>query len=174
MFRHRLGDARLATVETGLLGVRRGPDVPGWEIPGRYLEFLRDGEPWRLVDVVRHNDEDVRSLARLLVHVDQSYGDDERWPEAPPGDLAGLARAFMQERRDEAALACLDAAIAGLGRVEATRAGRLAEEAGRYGVERGPARPSHPLRPDDDDRRGLAGRPAGTPRRTMDRAATRR
>ncbi|NJD29857.1 MAG: hypothetical protein FIA92_16390 [Chloroflexi bacterium] len=111
MFRHRLGDARLATVETGLLGLRRGPDVPGWEIPGRYLEFLRDGEPWRLVDVVRHNDEDVRSLARLLIHVDRGYAEPARWPEAPVGDLAGLARTFAREARLDEALACLDAAL---------------------------------------------------------------
>ena len=94
VFRHRMTDARLGSVESELLGLRRHGDVPGWEIPGRYLDFLRFGEPGPLVDVVRHNDEDVRSLARLLVHVDRGYADGERWHEAPPGDLAGLARAF--------------------------------------------------------------------------------
>ncbi len=112
VFRHRLTDARLASVETELLGLRRHGDVAGWEIPTRYLEFLRWGEPGPLVDVVRHNDEDVRSLARLLVHVDRGYADGERWSEAPPGDLAGLARAFAQEGRHEEALDCLDTAIA--------------------------------------------------------------
>jgi hypothetical protein len=114
VFRHRMPDARLASVESELLGLRRGADVAGWEIPGRYLEFLRDGEPGRLVDVLRHNDEDVRSLARLLVHLDRDYADGERWREAPPGDLAGLARAFSRDRRDEEALACLDVALAAL------------------------------------------------------------
>ena len=105
-------DARLASVESELLGLRRGADVAGWEIPGRYLDYLRWGEPGPLVDVVRHNDEDVRSLARLLVHVDRGYADGERWREAPPGDLAGLARAFDGEGRHEEALGCLDAALA--------------------------------------------------------------
>ena len=152
LFRHRLGDARLETVETGLLGLRRGPDVPGWEIPGRYLEFLRDGEPWRLVDVVRHNDEDVRSLARLLVHVDRAYGDEGRWAEAPPGDLAGLSRAYAREARHEEALACLDAALAGLDRSP------VADVADALAVER--ARPSHAARPDDE--------PWWSPRRPAD------
>ncbi len=151
VFRHRLADARLATVEADLLGVRRGPDVPGWEIPGRYLEFLRDGEPWRLVDVVRHNDEDVRSLARLLVHVDRTYGDGTRWSEAPPGDLAGLARAFIRERRDGDALACLDAALDGLRRAPAPAPAQRSPD---------PRRPSHGVRPEDE--------PWWSPRRPAD------
>lgn len=112
VFRHRMADARLASVEAELLGVRRHGDIPGWEIPGRYLDYLRFGEPGPLVDVVRHNDEDVRSLGRLLVHVDRGYADSERWREAPAGDLAGLARAFAGEGRHDDALRCLDAALA--------------------------------------------------------------
>jgi hypothetical protein len=111
MFRHRMTDARLASVESELLGVRRHGDVAGWEIPTRYLDYLRSGEPAPLVDVVRHNDEDVRSLARLLVHVDRGYADGERRREAPPGDLAGLSRAFSREGRHEEALGCLDVAL---------------------------------------------------------------
>jgi tetratricopeptide (TPR) repeat protein len=111
VFRHRMTDARLASVEYELLGLRRHADVAGWEIPSRYLDYLRFGKPGPLVDVVRHNDEDVRSLARLLVHVDRGYADEARWPEAPPGDLAGLARAFAREGRHESALGCIDAAL---------------------------------------------------------------
>jgi len=112
MFRHRMTDARLASVEGELLGLHRYADVAGWEIPSRYLDYLRFGEPGPLVDVVRHNDEDVRSLARLLVHVDRGYADEARWAEAPPGDLAGLARAFSREGRHESALGCIEAALA--------------------------------------------------------------
>jgi hypothetical protein len=111
VFKHRMPDARLRSAETVLLGLRRVGDVEGWEIPARYLDFLRSGEPTRLLDVVRHNDEDVRSLARLLVHVDQGYADRERWSEAPAGDLAGLARAFSSHGRIGEALACIEAAI---------------------------------------------------------------
>jgi hypothetical protein len=112
VFRHRMTDARLASVEAELLGLRRHADVAGWEIPSRYLDYLRFGEPGPLLEVVRHNDEDVRSLARLLVHIDRDYADEGRWPEAPSGDLAGLARAFSREGRHESALACIDAALA--------------------------------------------------------------
>lgn len=113
LFRHRMPDARLQTAEAHLLGLRRHDDVPGWEIPARYLQFLRDGEPARLIDIARHNDEDVRSLARLLAYIEVRLGDATARRNAPPGDLAGLARAFAGQRRFEEALACIDAATAG-------------------------------------------------------------
>jgi hypothetical protein len=111
LFRHRMDDARLGTVERMLLGVVRHDDVDGWEIPGRYLGFLRGGPAQPLAAVVRHNDEDVRSLARLLVRLEQDLGDASARAAAPRGDLAGLARAFRRERRLEEAVACLDAAL---------------------------------------------------------------
>ncbi len=111
IFRHRLPDARLRTVERELLGVERDRDVDGWEIPGRYLSFLRDGRTDGLVEVVRHNDEDVRSLARLLVHIADRLGDPERRRQALTGDLAALAAAYRRERRDQAALDCLEDAL---------------------------------------------------------------
>jgi hypothetical protein len=111
IFRHRLTDARLRTVELSLLGVRRIGDVEGWEIPGRYFDVLRGGSPTALVDVVRHNDEDVRSLARLLVEFERGFGDDDARRRADPGDLAGLGRAFARERRLDEALDCLELAV---------------------------------------------------------------
>ena len=110
--RGRMDDARLGTVERTLLGVVRHDDVDGWEIPGRYLGFLRGGPAQPLAAVVRHNDEDVRSLARLLVRLERELGDGAVRARAPRGDLAGLARAFRRERRLEEAVACLDAALA--------------------------------------------------------------
>jgi len=158
VFRHRMPDARLGTVESVLLGLRRHADVGGWEIPARYLEFLRFGEPAALLEVVRHNDEDVRSLARLLVHVDRGYADGERWAEAPAGDLAGLARAYAGAGRHEEALACLESAIAG-SRSQRLAGPRLADprlgagQAGQGGAiavrDVGPA-VSYRSDPDDD------------------------
>jgi RNase H-like protein len=112
VFRHRMTNARLRTVEQELLGLTRAEDVEGWEIPGRYIEFLRGGPATLLADVVRHNDEDVVSLARVLAHVEHGFGDAEVRSSAHHGDLAGFARAFARERRLEEALACLDSALA--------------------------------------------------------------
>jgi hypothetical protein len=148
VFKHRMPDARLASVESVLLGLDRHGDVAGWEIPGRYIEFLRTGEPTALLDVVHHNDEDVRSLARLVVHVDRGYADGERWSEAPPGDLAGLARAFMGAGRHHEALSCVETAIESSRRpAPQPAAHRIAEH--RWGVPV-MATPAHLADPDDD------------------------
>ncbi len=112
LFRHRLGDARLSTVERELLGVQRRGDVGGWEIPGRYLDFVRGGSAAPLAPVLAHNAEDVASLARLLAHLDARYADPDRRPLAPAGDLLALGRAYTRERRHADALACLDDADA--------------------------------------------------------------
>ena len=68
-------NARLRTAEAELLGLHRHGDVDGGEIPERYLGFLRGGPAENLVAVVRHNDQDVRSLARLLGHIEGALGD---------------------------------------------------------------------------------------------------
>ena len=108
--------------ERTLLGAVRHDDVDGWEIPGRYLGFLRGGPAEPLRAVVRHNDEDVRSLARLLVLLDAGYASRAGRRSAPTGDLAGLARAFSKEHRHGEALDCLDEA---LGRAPAATAAAI-------------------------------------------------
>jgi hypothetical protein len=112
LFRHRLGDARLQTVEREMLGVHREEDVAGWEIPDRFLAFVRGGPAEPIAAIATHNAEDVRSLGRLLRHLDVHYADADRRPFAPAGDLFALARAFALAKRFDDALACLGAAEA--------------------------------------------------------------
>jgi len=110
LFRHRLGDARLQTVEREMLGIHRQDDVAGWEIPDRFLAFVRGGPADPVGAIVAHNGEDVRSLARILQHLDAEYGDHERRRLAPAGDLFALARGYARERRLDEALGCLEVA----------------------------------------------------------------
>jgi hypothetical protein len=112
VFRHRMDDARLRTVEEQLLGITRFGDVGGWEIPAIYLDVLRGGPVEPLAGVVIHNEKDVRSLGLLLAHVEHRLAAREGRGDAPRGDLAGLARAYARDRRHEEALACLDDALA--------------------------------------------------------------
>ena len=110
LFRHRLPDARLQTVERHLLRRHRAPDIPSCEIPAVYHSFLRGGPAGPVRVVARHNAEDVVTLGRILAHLDRGYGEGEvrRW--APPGDLMRLARLFRHEGRIEEAVACLEIA----------------------------------------------------------------
>ncbi|HEX7950830.1 MAG TPA: ribonuclease H-like domain-containing protein [Candidatus Limnocylindrales bacterium] len=135
LFRHRMDDARLRTAEAQLLGLHRIGDVDGSEIPGRYLRFLRTGMPDELVEVVRHNDQDVRSLARLLGHLEVQLGNPDRRAGVPAGDLAGLARAFTSEHRLGEALACLDDAVARADPIAPTSDVGIAPNPARHGEE---------------------------------------
>jgi uncharacterized protein len=110
IFRHRLPDARLQTVERHLLRRHRAPDIPSWEIPAAYHSFLRGGTAAPIRVIARHNAEDVVTLGRILAHVERGYGEGEvrRW--APPGDLMRLARLYRHEGRIDEAVACLEIA----------------------------------------------------------------
>ncbi len=110
LFRHRLPDARLQTVERHLLRRHRAPDIPSWEIPAVYHSFLRGGPAGPIRVVARHNAEDVVTLGRILALLERGYGEGEvrRW--APPGDLIRLARLFRHEGRIDEAVACLEIA----------------------------------------------------------------
>jgi tetratricopeptide (TPR) repeat protein len=111
LWRHRLRDARLATVEAGICGVRRHDDLPGEQIPARYFGYLRTGRGELLHDVVEHNRQDIVSLARLLVELGERLGSDEGRLRAHPGDLAGLGRAYLRRRRFDEALSCYETAV---------------------------------------------------------------
>jgi uncharacterized protein YprB with RNaseH-like and TPR domain len=56
---------RLSTLERTLFGVRRLGDVPGYEIPSRYFDFMRSGDASPLEPVLEHNRLDLISLAAL-------------------------------------------------------------------------------------------------------------
>ena len=64
----------LIALEQHILGVGRVGDVPGFEIPGRYFQFVRSGDAGPLADVLEHNRLDLLSLAALtarLLHLVQ-------------------------------------------------------------------------------------------------------
>lgn len=66
-FRGILPDCRLATLEAHMSGAPRVGDVPGWEIPARYHDAVRRGDPSGLAGVFLHNALDLVTLGRLFV-----------------------------------------------------------------------------------------------------------
>ncbi len=115
LWKHRLPDARLASVEAAICGVRRSHDLPGALAPTKYLDYLRSGHGSHLRDVLIHNRQDVISMALLLRVLARDLAPAGSAGPAPrsvhPGDLGGLGRAYARNRLDEAALACFDAAL---------------------------------------------------------------
>jgi uncharacterized protein YprB with RNaseH-like and TPR domain len=65
-WRGELPDCRLQTLEMRICRRRRSGDVPGEQIPGLYHDFVRHGDPYRLVPVFHHNLLDVITMGEVL------------------------------------------------------------------------------------------------------------
>ena len=71
LWKSLLESCSLGTLESEVLGITREEDVPGSEVPERYFEYLRTGDPSGLGAVFAHHASDIVSLAHLLRHVEE-------------------------------------------------------------------------------------------------------
>lgn len=65
-WKESLPNCRLQTLEWHVLRRRRAGDVSGAEIPGLYHDYVKRGEPHRLLPVFHHNLLDVVAMAELI------------------------------------------------------------------------------------------------------------
>jgi hypothetical protein len=94
IFRPRLPDCALQTIEQAVLDLHRADDLPGSLIPSRYFAWLRNGDPHVLDPVFTHNRQDVVSMALLLARFEAVLrGSDDLHPL----DRFGRAR-FLEVR----------------------------------------------------------------------------
>lgn len=110
LFRRPLGGARLADVESGVLGVRRTSDCPGSEVPARYFGYLRGGSPDILAEVLDHNAQDVVSLALLEAELCRLRAGG--WRDAPVLDPRGMALELLRAGAVDDALELVESAQA--------------------------------------------------------------
>jgi uncharacterized protein YprB with RNaseH-like and TPR domain len=128
LWRERLPDCRLGTVEQNVLRFHRTDDLPGALIPAVYFDYLRRKHPGELPRVFEHNRHDILSLAALTGWVAEAA---TRAPagDVEPDELAGLG--LLWEARDaERGEACFRRALAS-GLAGAGRARLLARLAWR-------------------------------------------
>lgn len=76
-WRYRLADCRLQTLELWVCRRRRAGDVPSEEVPGLYHDFVRRGDPYRLVPVFHHNLLDVITMHEILRALCRPLGPNE-------------------------------------------------------------------------------------------------
>lgn len=83
----------LSVLEKHLAGLHRVGDVPGFEIPSRYFQFVRDGDARPLEAVLEHNRLDLISLAAVMARALTLVG---RGPleSSNPHECFGLARLY--------------------------------------------------------------------------------
>ena len=76
LWRDRLSSRALKYLEEHVLGfTRTSEEVPGYEIPWLYFDYLRTGDARPLAGVFYHNAMDVVAMAALLGHVSELLAD---------------------------------------------------------------------------------------------------
>ena len=91
----RLGSCRLGRLEEMVLGMARVDDLPGSEVPQRYFDFLKTGDLSLLEDILRHNRQDIATLAALLVRLCCIYDEPERLTDRK--DLFSVGKALERQ-----------------------------------------------------------------------------
>jgi len=100
----------LTALERSVLGFHRVGDVPGFEIPARYFQFLRSGDASIIEGVLEHNRLDLVSLAAVTAHALQLAEDGPQCCREPSEQL-GLGTFY--ERQGDVELALNAYALAG-------------------------------------------------------------
>ena len=104
VYKLRLKRCNLASLEEAVLGQHRADDLPGSQVPQRYFDYIRTREFALLEDVLRHNFDDVKSLAKLTGHLCAAF----RKPESLlyPEDILGVGKTLMRSGRVHRARSC--------------------------------------------------------------------
>jgi len=77
LWKHRLPDCRLQTLESCVCGRMRHDDIPGHLIPDAYHAYVRTGNAGRMVTVLEHNFLDLITMADIINRL-PAPGQDER------------------------------------------------------------------------------------------------
>jgi tetratricopeptide (TPR) repeat protein len=125
----------LTALERRVLGFHRIDDVPGFDIPARYFQFLRRGETSLIDGILEHNRHDLVSLAAVMAHALRLAHEGPAACREPAEQLA-LGQVYERAGQVEAAADAYDMAIA-LGdadvkRPALARVALMHRRAGRY------------------------------------------
>lgn len=107
---HRVfGTYRLSTLEAEIVGAPRHNDVPGWLIPGIYVEYLRSGDRAALDPVIAHNRADLLAMVALHGEVLRTLHDLEA--SRVRFDWEGAGMLLLRRGDCGRAAACFDRAV---------------------------------------------------------------
>jgi uncharacterized protein YprB with RNaseH-like and TPR domain len=153
LYRGRLPSCSLGDIERGVFNIARDQDdVPGFMIPGMYLDYLRTGNPDDMRRVIYHNTVDILSMVTLAAHLMDVFamplakrpasGKTAASLARNPADLLRLACWHADNGRPEDAECAFQEALAGKLKLDERRLGltRLAALLKRLG-RRGEAAP---------------------------------
>ena len=72
LWKDKLPNCQLQTIEREMFGIEREGDVPGQYIPGYYDTYIRENNIGPVVPIIEHNCQDIISLASFL---EKMYGE---------------------------------------------------------------------------------------------------
>lgn len=93
IWRDRLTDCSLGNIERYVLDFFRQDDIPGYQIPSIYFQYLREKDIAPLLPIIRHNEWDILSLAALFIQSTFIYSDPQKYL-IHHHDLASLAHSL--------------------------------------------------------------------------------
>jgi uncharacterized protein YprB with RNaseH-like and TPR domain len=93
LWKEKLASCSLEMLETHVLGVKRGFDVPGWRIPSLYFQYLRAGHVGHVLPVFDHNEHDLLTLVALTGHVGRILDEPDE-SDLHAAELFGLGKLY--------------------------------------------------------------------------------
>ena len=108
----RLKKCNLTNLEEAVLGLERQDDLPGALVPERYFSYLQTKDLSLLEDILRHNAQDIISLAHILDRLMRLH-DTPLEEASAPEDLFSLGRVYEKRGRTDGARMCYRAADQG-------------------------------------------------------------
>lgn len=109
LWRSLLEDCSLSTIEREVLGIGRSEDIPGYLVPDRYFQFLKNGNYEQLAPIFSHHLQDIYSLFLLDNKIKTILANPK---EAGFVDVFQLGKMLL-ERDEERGLSYLKWVIAG-------------------------------------------------------------
>jgi uncharacterized protein YprB with RNaseH-like and TPR domain len=111
IWRRAYQSCRLTALETQLLDIDRGDDIPSEWIPSFYFDFVRTGDARRISRVFYHNRMDILSMVILAHRIHLTYHDPSAANPRRGVEQLVLGKLFMEHGLMEKAIACLEEAL---------------------------------------------------------------
>jgi uncharacterized protein len=101
-------NCRLVTLESKLLGIERGEDIPSEWIPYVYFDYLRSGNGQKLYPVFHHNRMDILSMVALAGRIHLVYHNPSAARTRKGVEHFALGRLFYEHGQMEKAILCFE------------------------------------------------------------------
>jgi uncharacterized protein YprB with RNaseH-like and TPR domain len=111
LWKHRLNDCSLKSIEASVLQFAREGDIEGWMIPQAYFSFLRTQNRDVMERILHHNRLDLLSLACITNLTLRAIDSPQKAPLEHGEDWFGLGTFFNTYHRTEEAVHCFERAM---------------------------------------------------------------